>query len=237
VGQVADSDGNGFNGTVEFLDGAGAVTGSLGFTNIEQIICFTPGTLIATPKGERPVEDLKPGDKVITRDDGIQELAWVGARRLEAADLAAHPKLRPILIRAGSLGAGLPERDMMVSPNHRMLIRSAETSLLFYEREVLAAAKHLTGMPGVVGQDVGAVTYVHVMCERHQVVLADGAWTESFQPGDMAIDGIDADQRNELFAIFPDLRDSRGRAAYGAARKVLKGYETKLLMGTAAGRR
>jgi hypothetical protein len=49
----------------------------------------------------------------------------------------------------------------------------------------------------------------------------------------MAIDGIDADQRNELFAIFPDLRDSRGRAAYGAARKVLKGYETRLLMGNA----
>lgn len=236
VNQVTDSDGNGCNGTVNYLDDTGAVTGSLGFTNIEQIICFTPGTLIATPKGERPVEDLKPGDKVITRDDGIQELAWVGARRLEAADLAAHPKLRPVLIRAGSLGAGLPERDMMVSPNHRMLIRNAGTSLLFDEREVLAAAKHLTDLPGVVGQDVGAVTYVHVMCERHQVVLADGAWTESFQPGDMAIDGIDAVQRDELFAIFPDLRDSGGRAAYGAARKVLKGYETRLLMGIAAGR-
>ena len=231
VNRVTDSDGNGFDGTVNYLDAAGNITGSLTFRNIEQIICFTPGTLIATPKGERPVEDLKPGDKVITRDDGIQELAWVGARRLGAADLAGNAKLRPILIRAGSLGHGLPERDMLVSPNHRMLIRSPEAGLMFEDTEVLAAAKHLTGLPGVMSQDVGAVTYVHVMCDRHQVVLANGSWTESFQPGDMAMDGVDAAQRDELFAIFPELRDAEGRAAYGAARKILKAHEARLLTG------
>lgn len=236
VNQTTDSDGNGFDGTVNYLDASGAVTSTLTFTNIEQVICFTPGTLIATPKGERLVEDLRPGDKVITRDDGIRELAWVGARRLEAADLMAHPKLRPILIRAGSLGDGLPERDMTVSPNHRMLIRSAEASLLFDEREVLAAANHLTGMPGVVRQDVGAVTYVHVMCERHQVVLANGAWSESFQPGEMAMEGIDPVQRDELFAIFPELCEKVGRDSYASARKSLKSYETRLLVNSAAGR-
>ncbi|MBF9060896.1 type I secretion protein, partial [Rhodobacterales bacterium HKCCSP123] len=231
VNQLADSDGNGFNGTVNYLDAAGNVTGSLNFTNIEQIICFTPGTLIVTPEGERPVEDLKPGDKVVTRDDGVQELAWVGARRLEAADLARNPKLRPVLIRAGSLGNGLPERDMLVSPNHRMLIRSSEASLMFEDPEVLVAAKHLTGMPGILSQDVGAVSYVHIMCDRHQVVLANGSWTESFQPGEMAMQGVDPDQREELFAIFPELRDATGRAAYGTARKILKAHEARLLTG------
>ncbi|MHA7889403.1 Hint domain-containing protein, partial [Roseicyclus sp.] len=229
VNQVTDSDGNGTDGTVEYLDDLGNVTGTLDFTNIEQIICFTPGTLIATPYGNRPVEELRPGDKVITRDDGIQELAWVGARNLGAAELAMNPKLRPVLIRAGSLGYGLPERDMMVSPNHRMLIRSAQASLMFDEHEVLAAAKHLTGIPGIEKQAVDEVTYVHVMCERHQVVLANGSWTESFQPGDMAMDGIDAEQREELFSIFPDLREAEGRASYGSARKILKSFEAKML--------
>ncbi|MCT4684776.1 MAG: Hint domain-containing protein, partial [Roseicyclus sp.] len=76
---------------------------------------------------------------------------------------------------------------------------------------------------------VDAVTYVHVMCERHQVVLANGSWTESLQPGDMAMDGIDAAQREELFSIFPDLREAEGRASYGSARKILKGFEAKML--------
>jgi Ca2+-binding RTX toxin-like protein len=232
VNRTTDSDGNGEDGTVNYLDADGNITGSLTFTNIEQIICFTPGTLIATPTGERPVEDLKPGDKVMTRDDGIQELAWVGARRLGAVELAQNAKLRPVLIRAGSLGMGLPERDMLVSPNHRMLIRSPEAALMFEDSEVLAAAKHLTGIPGILNQDVGAVTYVHIMCERHQVVLANGSWTESFQPGEMAMQGIDAEQREELFTIFPELREAPGRASYGAARKILKAHEARLLTGS-----
>jgi len=71
------------NGTVEFIDSAGDVTGTMSFVEIENVIpCFTPGTVIATPQGERLVEDLRPGDRVITRDNGIQEIAWIGSKTL-----------------------------------------------------------------------------------------------------------------------------------------------------------
>jgi hypothetical protein len=135
---------------VNVLAADDSVTGTLTFTEIENVIpCFTPGTRIATPRGEVAVEDLREGDRVITRDNGLQEIRWTGARSLGAGELMAAPNLRPVLIRAGALGHGLPERDMLVSPQHRLLLTSERAALYFGEREVLAAARHLTGMEGI----------------------------------------------------------------------------------------
>ncbi|MDT0683954.1 Hint domain-containing protein [Roseicyclus sp. F158] len=214
------------DGTVTFKDGS-----SMKFEEIENVIpCFTPGTLIATPQGERPVEELRVGDKVITRDNGIQEIAWAGRKNVDLAGFEADPSLRPVLIRAGSLGHGLPERDMLVSPNHRMLIANEMTSLYFEEHEVLVAAKHLVGAPGIAKADSLGTSYIHFMFEQHEVVLSDGTWTESFQPGDYTLKGIDEAQRAEIFAIFPDLKTSAGRTDYAAARKILKKREASLLV-------
>ena len=231
TGVTEDADGNSISGTVNFLDGDGAVTGSMTFGEIEQIIpCFTPGTLIATPQGERRVEDLQAGDRVITRDNGIQEIRWIAARTLEGADLASASHLQPVLIRKGALGNGLPERDMMVSPNHRVLVANDKTALYFEDREVLVAAKHLTGLAGVDRVEVPKVTYIHFMFDQHEVVLSDGAWTESFQPGDHSLRGLDNAQRNELFELFPELKSEQGRAAYTAARRSLRKHEAHLLV-------
>ncbi|MCB1339585.1 MAG: Hint domain-containing protein, partial [Pseudooceanicola sp.] len=177
-----DSDGNGFDGTVDYFDAGGNYTGSLTFTNIESVVpCFTPGTMIATPKGERAVETLAVGDRIITRDNGIQSIRWIGTRTLKGAELAAH--LMPVRIARGALGNGLPERDMLVSPNHRVLVASDKTALYFEESEVLVAAKHLTGLDGVDVVAAEDVTYIHFMFDQHEVVLSNGSWTESFQPG------------------------------------------------------
>ncbi|MFY0310707.1 Hint domain-containing protein [Leisingera sp. D0M16] len=231
TGVTVDPDGNSISGTVNFLDGDGEVTGSMSFGEIEQIIpCFTPGTLIATPLGERRVEDLQAGDRVITRDNGIQEIRWIAARTLEGQDLAGASHLQPVLIRQGALGNGLPERDMMVSPNHRVLVANDKTALYFEDREVLVAAKHLTGLAGVDRVELTEVTYIHFMFDQHEVVLSDGAWTESFQPGDHSLRGLDNAQRNELFELFPELKSEQGRAAYTAARRSLRKHEAHLLV-------
>ena len=214
------------SGTVHFLDGT-----TMTFSEIENVIpCFTPGTTIATPKGERLVEDLKPGDRIITRDNGIQEIAWVGHKEITGKQLVKNPHLRPILIKAGALGNGLPERDMMVSPNHRLLVASELTQLYFEENEVLAAAKHMVGAPGIHAVDVMQTTYVHFMFAQHEVVLSNGAWTESFQPGDYSLKGIGNSQRNEIFELFPELKDRGGLDNYQSARKSLKKYEAQLLV-------
>ena len=219
-------------GTVRFLDANGNVTGSAQFDNIENVIpCFTAGAQVATPQGARSVEELRVGDKVITRDNGIQEIRWIGAKSLDLNGLKAAPHLRPVLIRKGSLGDGLPERDMMVSPNHRMLVANERTSLYFDEREVLVSAKHLVDNKGVAQVDMLGTTYIHFMFDRHEVVLADGTWTESFQPGDYSLKGIGNAQRSEILELFPELKTTQGVAEYTAARKSLKTHEAMLLMG------
>ena len=135
----------------------------------------------------------------------------------------------PVLIRKGSLGNGLPERDMMVSPNHRMLVSNDRTALYFDEHEVLVAAKHLVAGKGVHEVDSMGTTYLHFMFDRHEVVLSNGAWTESFQPGDYTLKGMGNAQRNEIFELFPDLKTAEGRDSYTAARRTLKKFEARLL--------
>ncbi|SER43072.1 Ca2+-binding protein, RTX toxin-related [Tranquillimonas rosea] len=227
---VTDIDGNGIDGDVVYFDDGGKMLGSVHFENIEEIVpCFTPGTLIATPKGERPVESLRVGDKVITRDNGMQEIRWTGHKRLGFPALSSQPTLRPVMIRAGALGRGLPERDMLVSPNHRVLVASDRTELYFDEREVLVAAKHLVNGADInFAQSLG-VEYLHFLFDRHEVVLSNGAWTESFQPGDYSLRGLGNAQRSELFELFPDLERIEGRESFASARRTLKRHEAELL--------
>jgi len=196
----------------------------------ERIVpCFTPGTAIATPRGERLVDELRVGDRIITRDNGIREIRWIGAQFLDASDLARNPHLRPILIKRGSLGENLPERDMMVSPNHRILVSNEKTSLYFEEREVLAAAKHMTGTAGINEVEVERATYIHFMFDQHEVVLSNGCWTESFQPMDHTLNGIGTAQRNEILELFPELATPKGLDDYHPARRSLAHDEAMLL--------
>ena len=221
------------NGTVTFYKPGSdkhEISGHLTFKNIENCIpCFTPGTLIATPRGEVSVESLVPGDKVITRDNGIQEIRWVGRRKLDGKELSANKHLQPILVRAGSLGDGLPERDMMVSPNHRLLVANERTALYFDEHEVLVAAKHVVNNRGIHAVESMGTTYIHFMFDRHEVVLSNGTWTESFQPGDVTLKGMGNSQRSEIFELFPELQTLEGIEGYVAARKTLKRHEAALL--------
>ena len=79
--------------------------------------------------------------------------------------------------------------------------------------------------------DAADVTYIHVMFDNHEVILSDGAWTESFQPGDHSLKGLGKAQREEIYAIFPELAEQEGREAYTAARRMLKRKEAELLVG------
>ncbi|HHX91141.1 MAG TPA: Hint domain-containing protein, partial [Paracoccus sp.] len=192
--------------------------------------CFTPGTRIDTARGAVAVEDLVAGDKVLTRDNGYQPLAWTGRKDLDAATVAAHPGLAPVRIAAGALGAGLPARDLRVSPRHRMLISGPRAALMFGEREVLVAAADLLGLPGIT-QDApgGAVSYVHVMCPGHEILRAEGSWSESFQPAALVLRGMAEETRAELLALFPELDSEAGQGSFTAARPALTPAEARAL--------
>ncbi|WP_430463904.1 Hint domain-containing protein [Tabrizicola sp.] len=216
------------NGVVEFLDGTGAVVGTMTFSNIESVVaCFTPGSMVLTDLGEVAVEHLQPGDRVLTRDNGYQPIRWAGRRDLTEAELLVEPRFNPVFIAKGALGNNLPERDMMVSPQHRMLMTGPRAELLFGENEVLVAAKHLVGMPGVEQRLSKSVSYIHILFDQHEIVRADGAWSESFQPGAQTLEGIGEDQRAEILALFPELAEG---AEFAAARLSLKAKEARVLI-------
>lgn len=218
------------SGVIELLDANGNVTRRIKFEEVEQIVCFTPGTGIATPDGTVAAEQLCVGDRVFTRDNGAQEIAWVGRKDLSTADLQRQKDLIPVMIAKGALGNGLPDRDLIVSPQHRVLLSSDRAALYFEEREVLSAAKHLVGLPGIVWAKPLATSYIHFMCENHEVVLSNGAWTETFQPGAASMSGLENGQRDEILTLFPELATVKGMNAYISARKTLKKHETRLLM-------
>lgn len=219
------------SGRVEFLDENGNVTRRLEYSEIEQVIvCFTTGAMIATPQGERAIETLRAGDKVFTRDNGIQEIRWIGQRRLGKKKLAQAPQFQPILVQKGSLGENMPEHDILFSPNHRILMSNEKTRVLFDEPEVLVPAKFMTDQAGIDQVETDAVTYFHMLFDNHEVVLGNGLWSESFQPGDHSLKGIGADQRAEIISLFPELETESGLVDYGSARQSVKSHEARLLL-------
>jgi hypothetical protein len=190
--------------------------------------CFTPDALVSTCKGLIKVQDLRIGDRLMTRDNGLQQVRWIGRKNLDQKKLTFDPRFRPIRIRKGALGPDMPTQDMIVSPNHRMLITGPHLSINFGEEEMLVAAKHLVGLAGIEVMPAQDVTYLHLLCDRHEVLLVDGAWTESFQPGEYAMNGLASDQASEVLALFPELRDPTLNIAFRDARTALRGYEAQI---------
>jgi len=193
------------------------------FNEIENIICFTPGARILTQFGERAIEQLHLGDMVVTRDHGLQPIRWIGQRSVPGiGDFA------PISV-ASSVMQGSRD-ELLVSPQHRILFTGYRAELLFGESEVLVAAKHLVNDRDVRICPCDEVTYIHIMFDRHEVIYAEGIATESFHAGDTALSAVTAASREELFAIFPELRSAPGRHRE-TARHCLKRHEAQLLRG------
>jgi hypothetical protein len=193
------------------------------------IICFAPGTRIATPDGVRQIEDLRPGDKVLTRDNGPQPVLWTGHRRMTGARLYALPHLRPVRLRAGALGLERPEEDLVVSPHHRMLVQGPAARALFNTPEVLVRARDLLNDKTIcIDHSLRDVTYVHLLLESHNIVWANGLETESFHPANCALETIDPAQRAGLLALCPGVEMDATR--YGAyARRNLSAAEAAIL--------
>ena len=180
------------------------------------LACFTYGTLIDTPSGARLIEELDAGDLVTTLCNGSQPLRWVGSRQVAQAEMLANPALRPVLFEVGAVGNSRP---LLVSPQHRMLLNDWRAQVYFGQDQVLIAAKSLVNGKTIrqVLPEAG-VTYCHLLFDRHEVILAEGALSESFHPGEQGLDALDEAQRREIDALFPALSLEARRAAFPIVR-------------------
>lgn len=183
--------------------------------------CFTAGTLIAVPGGMRRIEDLAVGDLVETMDHGPQPVRWIGRRKVDGTGVFA-----PVRFEQDVLGNS---RELLVSPQHRMLVSGWRAELHFGEPEMLAAAAHLLEMPGVSSAPMAEVEYVHVLFDRHEIVFAEGAPSESFHPGSWMLDN-DRLLLAEILAIFPELAARPRSERQRPVRPVVTAREARLLV-------
>ena len=199
------------------------------------VICFTPDTRLATLMGPRMIRDLQPGDMIETRDNGPQEVLWCGHRRMTGARLHAMPHLRPIRFKAGALGIGRPDEDLLVSPQHRMLLKGPAAQALFNTPEVLVAAEDLLNdQTVIVDHTLREVTYVHILLQRHNVIWANGLESESFHPSNTALDTVDPAQLGALLQLLPGA-DANPHSYGDYARRNLSSSEAAILRYEMAG--
>ncbi len=184
----------------------------------DYVACFAQGTRIATTTGERYIEQLQSGDLVLTRDNGSQPLAWVAHRTVPATGAFA-----PVVLPAGVLGN---TRDLVLSPQHRMVISGARAELFFGETEVMVPAIYLAEQGLGYRKPGGEVTYYHLMFDQHEVIYSEGVASESYLPCDGR--GLSVEARAEFIKLFPELA-ATGAQRYGTARRVLRRHECSLL--------
>jgi len=171
------------------------------------IHCFLRGTQIDTSGGMVAIEDLVVNDQVDTRTHGKQKIRWIGSTIVKASRFRKH--LSPIRIKAGALGENTPSQDLLVSPAHRMLVSGWQAELLFGEAEALVAAKSLVNDSTItVAHDLEEFEYFHIMFDNHEIVMSNGAPSESFHATAEVVNAMEAETRAELLELFPDLEFS-----------------------------
>ncbi|AWN46430.1 hypothetical protein DK419_08960 [Methylobacterium terrae] len=139
-------------------------------------VCFTTGTLIRTARGEVAVEDLRVGDRAVTASGALRPIVWIGRRAIAAAGPLLPHDQQPIRIRAGAFGAGLPTRDLRLSPGHPVLVGTDADGAGGHLVPVMCLINGTT----IAREPVAAVTYWHVELDSHDILLAEGLPAESY---------------------------------------------------------
>jgi hypothetical protein len=214
-------------------DGGDTFRNDLGATpGFENPLCFTGGTRLLTPAGWRRVEALRPGDTVSTAEGGTARILWCGARRIRPAEIAADPQRWPVEIAPGALGPGCPERRIVLSAQHRVLVAGALALRLNGGAEGLVPAQALCGLPGIRRiLPEATFTYHHILCASHEVLIAEGLAAESLLPGPFARAAIAPQTRAELRELLGEAWDSPV-----PARDLLQPGRIKLAIRKAAGK-
>lgn len=196
---------------------------------IVTVTCFVKGTLIETETGPMPIEELARHMLVLCGDKKLRPIEWIGTTKLSAKTLQEQAHLRPIRIGKDAFGVNKPARDLLVSPQHRILLQGIDIDLLFGSSEALVAAKHLINGSSVTVENAeAAVEYFHILFDKHQTVFSEGLETESFFPGTSGLDVLEQAVQDELFEIFPELRN--GTHEFGPTCKpALKAIEVAAL--------
>ncbi|SLN72372.1 hypothetical protein ROA7450_04037 [Roseovarius albus] len=203
----------------------GSITGGSGISDFTFDVaspppCFVAGTMIKTQSGLVAVEDLQVGDMVLTQDSGYQPIRWIGSRAV-----SGRGRFAPIKITKDTFGN---DRDLMVSPNHRVLVSGWQAEMMFGHYECLAAAKALVNGDTIYRTPCTEVAYYHVLFDQHEIIFSEGALTESFHISAVSLNTVASEARDEILALFPELI-GQSVASHQLAKPELKVFEAQML--------
>ena len=163
----------------------------------ENRLCVARGTHVMTARVELPVERLNVGDRVITRDHVMQIVRWVGSEKTTVTS-----KNTPILFRKGAIKNA---RDLIVSVDHRVVIKGAEAMMLYDVKEVLVPAHKLVNGETIIRAVGGEVEFYQIVTDQHEVIYCEAAAGESFMPDENGIDALSAEKQAKMLEAFPAL--------------------------------
>ncbi|MEP3345472.1 MAG: Hint domain-containing protein [Litoreibacter sp.] len=159
---------------------------------------FGRGTRITMSDGsQRPVELLKAGDRVLTRDNGMQPIRWMGSRTVQGAG-----EFAPVVIAQGAMGNA---ETITVSQQHRMLVSDWRAEVMVGSRDVLISAIDLVNDDTIYVRKGGFVEYTQLVFDQHQILYAEGVPSESLHMSKQILNGLPADVASEVLQLFPDL--------------------------------
>ena len=200
-------------------------------SGLSDLLCisFARGTMITLATGtQTPIEDLRPGDRVLTRDHGGQPVRWIGRATLKAVGPFA-----PVVITAGTLGnAG----DLIVSQHHRMFLYQRERRAGVPTSELLVQAKHLVDGERVFLREGGFVDYLALVFDHHEIIYAEGVPAESLMVNDATVNRLPPELSEDVKARFPGLSQVQ-HFGTEAGRKFLEEVGTETLFKTERRRR
>jgi hypothetical protein len=195
--------------TLDYTFDDGSATATASVQAFVGIACYCAGTLILADHGEVAVETLQIGDRVITASGVARPIKWIGKRSYGGRFIMGRKDILPICFKTGSLGDGVPKRDLWISPHHAM-----------YLQGVLIEARDLVNELTVTqAEQVDEVEYFHIELESHDVIVAEGALSETF---------VDDDSRSmfnnahEYKGLYPDAAVAEARYC---APRVRDGYQ------------
>jgi len=170
-------------------------------TVIEYVACYCRGTLIETERGQMKVEKLRIGDEVMTASGAARPIKWIGRRSYGGRFIMGRKDILPVCIKAGALGDNVPKRDLWISPHHAMYFRDEHFADDHDDGMLIEAKDLINGVSIVQMAHVDKVEYFHIELDSHDVIVAEGALSETF---------IDDDSRamfhnaHDYDVLYPD---------------------------------
>ncbi len=167
-------------------------------SDFDHAVCFTGQTHVITAGGEKTVENLQPGDRVLTADNGLQPVRWIGHQASIAKGFRA-----PVHVPKNTVGAN---RDLLVSPEYRIVLSANQISFPAKAPVIQARAIDLVGQFGITQPPREEVTYYHLLFDHHEMIFVEGVLSESFHPAFAGLKQTDPATRAQLQNMIPNLR-------------------------------